>query len=134
MEPEFKAWSNRTEVAAAMSLGAVVSAYTFNSDAPSTDAGLREITVERCQQIDNSVLWAVRWHGRCVSRSGVIEIEPIPSSRTEEWIDRYRFPKLHDALQQAALLAPAVMAWRINQEPPPSVVPRAPMAGGHSDE
>lgn len=36
-------------------------------------------------------VWAIRWMGRCWSRSGGWEMEPIPSERTEEWKADHRF-------------------------------------------
>lgn len=35
--------------------------------------------------------WAVRWMDNCYHRNGDLEYEPLPSSRTEAWLNDHRF-------------------------------------------
>lgn len=52
------------------------------------------------------VLWAVKRRGDCLSKSGKLEWEPQPSSRTEAFIKRCRWESFDEALAAAkALLA-----------------------------
>lgn len=45
--------------------------------------------------------WAVCWMGRCYDKDGVADYEPIPSSREDDWLDRFRFDSSDDALEVA---------------------------------
>jgi hypothetical protein len=87
-----------------------VSAYTINATPPGADQYnyLWEIKVEHAGQMDGSTKWAVRWQGRCLSRRGEWEYEPIPSSRSDGWLARHRFDHLESALRAARVAAPEV--------------------------
>jgi len=43
------------------------------------------------------IYYAVRQHGACMDRDGEWDIEPMPSSRTDEWLARFRFATWEDA-------------------------------------
>lgn len=45
--------------------------------------------------------YAVRSMSRCLSRDGEWELEPIPSSRNDDWLDEHRFKSLDEALTRA---------------------------------
>lgn len=66
-----------------------ISQYTIYGypDHDSINSSLFEVTVE----YRGSGKWAVCWQGRCYDRNGVADYEPIPSSRTERWLKRFRF-------------------------------------------
>lgn len=66
------------------------------------------ITVERRGPGDDR--FAVLHHGRCLSKDGKWDFEPMPSSRTDEWIIGHRF-SLETALRLAKKQAPLI---RIN--------------------
>ena len=51
--------------------------------------------------------WAVTNLGRCLNRYGIWDSEPLPSSRTEEWLAAHRFSR-DEALTLARLYAPDV--------------------------
>lgn len=46
--------------------------------------------------------WAIRNRGECLNRNGEWEYEPLPSSRTDEFLERCRF-SLADALDALKL-------------------------------
>lgn len=52
---------------------------------------LCSITVEERGQLDGEVLWSACWLGRCLNAQGRWDYEPIPSSRTDTWINKHRF-------------------------------------------
>ena len=54
--------------------------------------------VERVAQPDGTYLWAVRRNGRCLGLDGHWSYEPLPSSRTDEWLARHRFPTVQAAI------------------------------------
>lgn len=61
-----------------------------------------DITLHRMPQSDGSIKWAVRMRGHCLTRSGhTWELEPQPSSRSDEFLRRCRFPT--KALAEEAL-------------------------------
>jgi hypothetical protein len=76
------------------------------------------VTVERTH---HSGKWAVRRGKRCYDADGVWDWEPLPSSRTDEWLANYRFD-LETALRIAKEVASEVkvngytvadaLAWR----------------------
>lgn len=45
----------------------------------------------------NGVYYAVRQAGCCMDAAGEWEFEPMPSSRTDEWLARFRFATWEDA-------------------------------------
>jgi hypothetical protein len=55
------------------------------------------IHIEACTQRDGAVLWAVRQMGNCLAIDGQWDYEPIPSSRTPEWMTAHRFETKEDA-------------------------------------
>lgn len=50
-------------------------------------------------------LWAALRHGWCLDAAGRWDYEPLPSSRTPEWLAEHRFP-LEEALRLAKVAAP----------------------------
>lgn len=52
--------------------------------------------------------WAVRNMAYCLSVAGEWELEPIPSSRTDEWLAEHRFSR-HDAANLASEVCHTVM-------------------------
>jgi hypothetical protein len=53
-----------------------------------------------------SNLWAIVHHSSNVyGKTGMWDYEPIPSERTDEWLEKYRW-SLHDALEIAQKIAP----------------------------
>lgn len=86
----------------ALAKGAEVVAYAVPGGA----------TVERVMQRDGTRLWAARYESRCLSTSGQWDYEPLPSSRTDEWLAQHRFGSALGAIDatmkaQAAQLAQA---------------------------
>jgi hypothetical protein len=69
-------------------LGVDVSAFTV---AVSEDRYADDITVQRARQISGPPLWAVRYRGQVLNQQGEWEWEPMPSSRTDEFLARCRF-------------------------------------------
>lgn len=63
--------------------------------------GMRPCRIERESRPDGTATWAVRVDGACLARDGVWEVEPQPSSRLPDFLQRCRFP----TLQQAAAAA-----------------------------
>lgn len=51
--------------------------------------------------------WAVSHHGRCFDADGNPDWEPIPSSREDDWLDRFRHTE-EEALRIARLIAPRI--------------------------
>lgn len=43
--------------------------------------------------------WAIQEHGQCYGKSGRWAYEPLPSSRTDDWLEVYRFATKEDALR-----------------------------------
>lgn len=65
-----------------------VSAYTVSllpDDHP--DRHVWSLTVE----YRGRGLWAVKSLSRCLNRRGKLDLEPIPSSRTDRWLKAHRF-------------------------------------------
>lgn len=54
--------------------------------------------VEDCLQPDGSSRWAIRSGGNVLNRDGEWELEPMPSSRTDDFFDRCRWPSLAEAV------------------------------------
>lgn len=61
-----------------------------------------EILLESCVQRDGAVRWAIRERGFCLSQDGQWVYEPLPSSRSETFLEECRF----------STAARAVEAWR----------------------
>ena len=55
------------------------------------------VQIDRCSQVDGSVKYAVRQSGACLSKKGKWEYEPMPSSRTDSFLKRFRFDSFEDA-------------------------------------
>lgn len=66
------------------------------------------VDVEFSGRLDEGLaLYAVRNVGRSLSRKGEWDEEPRPSSRTDKWLTKHRFP-LDEALRLAREIAPTV--------------------------
>lgn len=50
-----------------------------------------DVVLRRCAQSDASDLWAIKESGFCLNKQGQWELEPIPSSRDDDFIERCRF-------------------------------------------
>jgi len=68
--------------------------------APTPDGPIT-VTVELALQLDGSRLWAVRRGSLVLSRAGVWDYEPLPSSRTKAWLKAHRFPTFTAAWRAA---------------------------------
>lgn len=80
---------------------AVVSAYTvsrLSDDGPDYD------TWSICVEATGHGRWAVRWHGRCLTKLGDWVWEPMPSGRDEDFLARTRWND-HDEAIAAAIAA-----------------------------
>lgn len=88
---------------------AVLERVSFSPIPPgSMDRCSWEVTVERAQGFDGE-RWAVRQMGRCLNvLTEAWEHEPIPSSRTDQWLAMHRFDSYDQACGMAARLAPDV--------------------------
>jgi len=63
--------------------------------------GLDDMTVDRVRQRDGGDLWAVRSGSMCLSTQGEWDWEPMPSSRTDEWLGAHRFQNSDEAIRAA---------------------------------
>lgn len=57
----------------------------------SIDSEYPPITIEQCRQRDDGVKFAVRQGAACLKKTGKWEYEPMPSSRTDAFLNRCRF-------------------------------------------
>ena len=48
------------------------------------------VTIDRVQGF-NGIVYAIRQAGACMDANGEWEFEPMPSSRTDEWLKQFRF-------------------------------------------
>jgi hypothetical protein len=71
----------------------IISAYT-SSRRPS-------VTIERREQRDGTILWAVHENSFCLARDGLWEYEPLPSSRDDKFLKRCRYATLEEAMDEA---------------------------------
>ncbi len=55
------------------------------------------VHIDRVRKRDGTDWYAIRQGGVCMDTVGDWEFEPLPSNRTEEWLQRFRFPTLADA-------------------------------------
>ena len=60
--------------------------------------GVPPIHIEAIRQLDETVLYAIRQGGWCLSIDGKWEAEPMPSSRTNAYLGRFRFGSFGGAL------------------------------------
>lgn len=58
-----------------------------------------QITAHRMRQFDGSIKWAVRKGSEVLNKKGKWEYEPIPSSRTDKFLERTRFDSLESAIE-----------------------------------
>lgn len=63
--------------------------------------GMNGIKVERVQQIKGPAKWAVRCNGNVLSVQGEWDWEPMPSSRDDDWLEKFRFDNAQDAIDAA---------------------------------
>ena len=56
-------------------------------------------TVHRMDQLSGPSLFAVRFRGKCLNSNSKWELEPMPSSRDEDFMRRCRFNSFEDAVQ-----------------------------------
>ena len=62
-----------------------------------TNDGTSPIEINRTRQMDGSIKYAGRQSGACLSKSGVWQYEPMPSSRSEEFLKEFRFDSWPEA-------------------------------------
>lgn len=55
--------------------------------------------IERATGIDTDPSYAVRLHGNCLSRDGEWDLEPQPSNRDQEFLEKHRWGDFHEAEQ-----------------------------------
>lgn len=60
-------------------------------------------TIELVPQMDGPDRFAVRFRGRCLTRLGEWEIEPMPSSRNDAFLKRCRFDTFEAAIDAASV-------------------------------
>lgn len=58
-----------------------------------------DVRLECVKQGDGSNLWAIREKGFCLNKDGNWEIEPTPSSRDSEFIERCRWESARAAFR-----------------------------------
>jgi hypothetical protein len=59
----------------------------------------RPVTLEARDQIDGRRLWVVKMHEWVLGKDSVFHYEPMPSSRTDEFIENTRFDSHQEAYQ-----------------------------------
>ena len=57
------------------------------------------VTIEACRQRDKTVTWAVRSQGNVLNKHQQWEYEPLPSSRSEAFLQRTRFATIGEAVE-----------------------------------
>jgi len=60
--------------------------------------GLIDVRLEKTRGMYGASRWAIREKGMCLNKAGEWEVEPIPSSRDEEFFTRCRFKDAEEAL------------------------------------
>ena len=58
-----------------------------------------DVRLERRPQINGPDLWAIVDHAACLVRDGDWVIEPMPSSRSEDYLESTRFASVEEALE-----------------------------------
>lgn len=78
-------------------------AYTVSAvpEDVGTEAHLWDVTVE----YRGKGRWAVKHLSSCYDAEGIPDWEPIPSSREDDWLDRFRFSDVDQALAVARKVA-----------------------------
>jgi len=83
----------------------------FGDPARAMNASLWCVTVTRVPGI-KGIRWAIyrgkAGSGVCLSRGGSWDFEPVPSSRTENWLSQHLYATLEDAIERARKAAPFV--------------------------
>lgn len=75
--------------------GAEIAAYAL----PAPGAGpIDQIRIERVRQMNGAALWAVRFRGDVLNKSGEWEWEPMPSGRDDDFLARARFDTAEEAI------------------------------------
>ena len=59
----------------------------------------RPVEITRRLQLDDSVKWIVKMHEWCLGTDGEFHYEPLPSSRTDEFIALTRFDSKEEAYE-----------------------------------
>jgi hypothetical protein len=63
---------------------------------PEPTGGIEPVTICRVRG-HKGIRYAIRQSGACLSKDGKWDIEPIPSSRDDEWLERFRFVEWEQA-------------------------------------
>lgn len=61
------------------------------------------VNIELAGQISGRGKWAIRWRSSCLSHAGEWHYEPLPSSRTEEFLAAHRWDNVEDAIDKATM-------------------------------
>lgn len=56
-----------------------------------------EANLESVKQINGHDLWAIRKNNNCLNKNGEWEYEPMPSSRTDDFMERCRYKSIEEA-------------------------------------
>jgi len=76
----------------------VSESWTWNRDVmPKGYEEIEPVRIDMVRGRKGSVSYAVRQQGACMNAKGEWEFEPIPSSRTDEWLKEFRFSSWEDA-------------------------------------
>jgi hypothetical protein len=59
---------------------------------------VRQVTLDRVRQSDGTDKWAIRTSSSCLNKSGEFVYEPMPSSRSDEFIKDTRFDSEQEAI------------------------------------
>ncbi|MGJ7553066.1 hypothetical protein ACSFBI_03650 [Variovorax sp. RB3P1] len=89
---------NRTFITMDVPLGVDVSSFTIKV---SENRYADDITVQRARQLEGPPLWKVCYRGSVLNKHGTWEYEPMPSSRTDEFLGRCRFASAELAIAAA---------------------------------
>lgn len=76
--------------------------------------GRETITIERSYQKDGITRWAIRCNsGQCLAKDGGWDLEPMPSNRTDEWLEDHRWNDLEAAKVAAKKAATETIQHRL---------------------
>lgn len=79
-----------------------IASYYLVNPVNSGKAGI-PVVLEKVFGREEKAKWAVRDGGDCLNKKGKFEYEPMPSSRTEDFLNRCRFSSTEEALEAWAL-------------------------------
>jgi len=68
------------------------------------DKDYRDIVVERRSYPNDPEMWAILADSMCLSKDGKWDYEPMPSNRSDEFIENHRWNNLDEAVRIAEKL------------------------------